>query len=291
MKKIYVLLIGIIIIFCTPVFANDKVEVKFSKCVDGDTAKFILNNKEITARFLAIDTPETVHPTKKEEPFGKDASNYTCDKLMNAQDIVLEYDSGSDKTDKYDRHLVWVFYDDNFLQEELISLGYAKVAYLYGDYKYTTDLQNAEIVAKSDKKGIWGDYEFVDVEEEYTVTFSYDGKNKKVKVVAGNSVSPISNPKKEGYKFTGWYLDEELYDFSLSVNSDITIIAGFEKIEEEIPIYVYIISIIIIVIALITNYKGARRKLKDKIKSDIRKKLRKKWFFSFFLGKQHMNGR
>ena len=275
MKKLYILLIGLIIVIFTPVFASEKVEVKFSKCVDGDTAKFILNKKEITARFLAIDTPETVHPNKKEEPFGKDASNYTCDKLTNANKIVLEYDSNSDKTDKYDRHLVWVFYDDNFLQEELISLGYAKVAYLYGDYQYTQDLQNVEVVAKSDKKGIWNDYEFVDVEEEYIVTFSYDGKNKKVKVIGGNAVSPISNPIKENYKFTGWFLDEEIYDFSLPVNSDITLVAGFEKIEEEIPIYVYVVSILIIVIALITNYKGARRKLKNKIKSDIRKKLRK----------------
>jgi len=275
MKKIYVLVIGLIFIFCTPVLANDKVEVKFSKCVDGDTAKFILNKKEITARFLAIDTPETVHPNKKEEPFGKDASNYTCDKLTSAKKIVLEYDSDSDKTDKYDRHLVWVFYDDNFLQEELISLGYAKVAYLYGDYKYTTDLQNIEIVAKSNKIGIWSEYDFMDVEEEYIVTFSYNGKKQKVKVIGGNSVNPISNPKKENYKFIGWYLDEEIYDFSLSINSDVTLVAKFEKVKEDVPIYVYVISIIVIVLALITNYKGARRKLKNKIKKEIRKKLRK----------------
>lgn len=275
MKKICVLLIGLIVLGITPVFANEKVEVELSKCVDGDTAKFILNKKEITARFLAIDTPETVHPNKKEEPFGKEASNYTCEKLTNAKKIILEYDTGSDKTDKYDRHLVWVYYDENFLQEELISLGYAKVAYLYGDYKYTQDLQNAEIIAKSDKKGIWSDYEFIDVEEKYTVTFTYNGKKKKVTVISGNSVSPISNPKKENYKFTGWYLKEELYDFSLPVEEDITLVAGFEKIEEEIPMYVYVVGGIIITVALITNYNGSRNKLKRKIKSNIKKKLMK----------------
>lgn len=42
-----------------------KKEVKLSKCVDGDTARFILNKEEIKARFLAIDTPESVHPTKE----------------------------------------------------------------------------------------------------------------------------------------------------------------------------------------------------------------------------------
>lgn len=273
MKKVKILILILITMWLTPVFANETVDVKFSKCVDGDTAKFILNNKEITARFLAIDTPETVHPTKGVEPYGKDASNYTCDKLTNAEKIVLEYDDGSDKTDKYDRHLVWVYYDNNFLQEELIKKGYAKVAYLYGDYKYTTDLQNAEIVAKSDKKGIWNDYEFNDVENEYTVTFSYNEEELDVKVFDGNTVNPISNPKKEGYKFIGWYLDDEVYDFSLPVTKDLTLIAKFELIKESYPLWFYIIVGIIILVAILTNYKGARTKLKRKINKEIKKKL------------------
>lgn len=275
MKKLYVILLILIVFGINPVLASEKKEVKFSKCVDGDTAKVILKKEEITLRFLAVDTPETVHPNKGEEPFGKDASNYTCDKLTNAKKITIEYDNGSDKKDKYDRHLVWVYYDDNFLQEELIELGYAKVAYLYGEYKYTSDLQNAEVVAKSEKKGIWSEYEFVDVEEEYTVTFSYNGKKKKVKVISGNTVSPISNPKKENYKFLGWYLNDEIYDFSLPIEEDVKLTAKFEKIQEEVPFYVYIIGGIVIVVSLITNYKGSRNKLKRKVKSNIKKKLMK----------------
>lgn len=263
----FLVLIGL---WLTPVYANDKVEVDFSKCVDGDTAKFVLNGDVITARFLAIDTPETVHPTKDPEPFGKEASNYTCEKLTNAKKIVLEYDDGSDKTDKYKRHLVWVYYDDNFLQEELLSLGYAKIAYLYGDYKYTGDLQDVELVAKSNKVGIWGDYEFVDVEKEYTVTFSYNGKSREVKVFDGNAVSPISNPKKENYKFLGWYLDDDVYDFSLPVNKDIKLIAKFERIEEPVPFYVYVLAFIVFILVVITNYKGSRKKLKRKIKRKLK---------------------
>ena len=171
---------------------------------------------------------------------------------------------------------MWVYYDNNFLQEELISLGYAKVAYLYGDYKYTTDLQNAEIVAKNEKNGIWSDYEFVDIEEEYTVTFSYNGKKEKIKVIGGNTVSPISNPKKENYEFLGWYFDGELYDFSLPIEKNITLTAKFEKIEDDIPIYIYVIGGGIVLLSLITNYKGSRKKLKRKIKSNVKKKLMKR---------------
>lgn len=144
---------------CKDKIETEKVILIFDECVDGDTAKFILNDKKIKVRFLAVDTPETVDPDKEPEPYGKEASNYTCDKIKNANEIILEYDPGSDKTDKYDRYLGWIYVDGEMLQKELITLGYAKVAYLYGDYLYTEELKDLEEIAKKDKKGIWGDYE------------------------------------------------------------------------------------------------------------------------------------
>lgn len=144
------------------------ISVKFKKCVDGDTATFTYNGEDLKARFLAIDTPETKHPTKGEEPFGKEASNYTCERLKSATKIKLEYDSGSDEKDKYDRHLVWVFVDDSLLQEELISKGLAKVAYLYGDYKYTNKLKESEKIANDKKLGIWSDTNTSNVVKEET---------------------------------------------------------------------------------------------------------------------------
>lgn len=156
MKKILIFVL-FFFLYTPMIYATtDKIPVTFSKCVDGDTAKVMLNQKEITVRFLAIDTPETKHPQKGEEPFGKEASNYTCNKLKKANKIELEYD-GKEKTDKYDRHLAWVFVDDSLLQKELIQKGYAEVAYLYDDYKYTTILQKEESLAKLEKKGKWND--------------------------------------------------------------------------------------------------------------------------------------
>lgn len=153
------------------VYASDKIEVQLKKCVDGDTARFIYKNEEIKTRFLAIDTPESVHPTKEAEPFGKEASEYTCQKLTNANKIVLEYDPKSDKTDKYDRHLVWVYVDDMLLQKDLISKGYAKVEYIYGKYKYLDQLEIIEQEAKSEKLGIWS------VEEDKNTVTNEDLKS------------------------------------------------------------------------------------------------------------------
>lgn len=157
MKKIsYFVIIILLMLITVNVYAVKK-EVKLIKCVDGDTARFSLNNEEIKARFLGIDTPESVHPTKSEQAYGKEASTYTCNKLKNAKKIYIEYDSKSAKTDKYNRHLVWVFVDEVFLQEDLISKGYAKVAYLYGKYDHVEELKEAEEKAKSKKLRIWSD--------------------------------------------------------------------------------------------------------------------------------------
>lgn len=157
MKKGYIVLL--ILFFCFPsiVLANSRESVIFDECIDGDTAKVLFNGETIKVRFLAIDTPETKHPTKDEEAYGKDASEYTCNRLKKAKDITLEFDPNSDKLDKYNRYLAWVFIDGSLLQEELISNGLAKVAYLYGDYKYTSVLQSKEKIAKDKKLGIWSE--------------------------------------------------------------------------------------------------------------------------------------
>ena len=69
MKK-FILLFSIL--FLVPTFVNaESNKVKLSNCVDGDTARFIIAGKEYSTRFLAIDTPETKHPKKKVEPYGK----------------------------------------------------------------------------------------------------------------------------------------------------------------------------------------------------------------------------
>ena len=61
---------------------------------------------------------------------------YTCSELKKADNIYLEFDENSDKLDRYNRYLAWVFVDDDLLQYKIVKKGLAKVAYLYDDYKY-----------------------------------------------------------------------------------------------------------------------------------------------------------
>lgn len=148
MKKVFL----IIFILFFGINVNAKEIVTLNKCVDGDTAWFNINGEKIKARFLAIDTPES---TNKIEPYGKEASEFTCNLLKNAKKIEIEYDENSDKFDKYDRHLVWVFVDDELLQNIIVKEGYADVKYLYGDYKYTDILKKSIIEAKANNLNMW----------------------------------------------------------------------------------------------------------------------------------------
>jgi micrococcal nuclease len=150
------LLVIIFITIIVLISTNDpKIKVKLEACVDGDTAKFITSEGIKTIRFLAIDTPETVHPTKDEEPYGKETSTFTCNELKKANSITIELDINSEKYDKYDRLLAWVFVDNILLQDKLVKMGYAKVAYLYDNYKYTNILLKDEQIAKTNRLGIW----------------------------------------------------------------------------------------------------------------------------------------
>lgn len=164
MKKKLVIITCLFLLNINLVYAKDT--VMFSSCVDGDTIKVTLEGEVRTVRLLAVDTPESVHPTKGVEYYGKEASEYTCNLVTNAKKIELEYDDNSAKEDKYNRLLAWVFVDDELLQELLVENGYAKVAYLYGDYKYTTKLESIQELASAKNIGIWNEEE----KEKYNST-------------------------------------------------------------------------------------------------------------------------
>ena len=138
-------------------------KVKFDKCVDGDTAYFIYKGESTKFRFLSIDTPES---TTKKEQFGEEASEFTCNKLKQANKIEIEFEENSEKKDKYDRYLVYVFVDGDFLQEELLYNGLAKLKYDKSNYKYEDRLEIAEEHAKDNYIGIYSTKEYQEELEE-----------------------------------------------------------------------------------------------------------------------------
>ena len=89
-----------------------KQEVTVKMHIDGDTTHFYVPktfdaNGYIKARYLAVNTPES---TGKIEEWGKAASKYTEEKLLNAHSIIVESDNGRWNHDGNGRYLVWVWY-------------------------------------------------------------------------------------------------------------------------------------------------------------------------------------
>ena len=66
--------------------------------------------------------------------------------------------------------------------------------------------------------------------DNYKVTFVYDnGSSDVIKEVSkGETVTMPLQPEKEDYEFLGWYLENEEYDFSNPVQSDLTIKARYQ---------------------------------------------------------------
>ncbi len=128
---------------------NKKETVKLEECVDVTTVKLRGSNDEIfKAKLLAVDDPT-------DEDVLVEAKQYACNILVNASKIVVEYDNNGKEEDSYGRKLVWLFADDELLQNQLVLEGYASVNSLYDTYEYTATLQDSEILAKKEKIGIW----------------------------------------------------------------------------------------------------------------------------------------
>lgn len=260
MKKILFLTI-IFFSYLLGVFANEKITVTLDKCVDGDTAFFLINNISTKVRFIGIDTPEINEEENILEPYSKEAKDYTCKRLTNAKEIVLEFDPKSDKTDKYNRALAWVWVDDSLLEGELLEQGYAKIRYIYDKYSNLDILNKKENYAKENKIGLWSDY----IPKYYKVTFK-DEKIIKEITVKENELIEYFEPSKENYKFIGWYVNNTPFDFNTGVTNDIILEARYQ-------IDINILKIVLIIIILLTIYSirkviyNGRRKIKQKTRN------------------------
>jgi micrococcal nuclease len=145
--KVSILLILIIPLLFTPTFAKDFVRVR--KVIDGDT--ILLNNGE-KVRLIGVDTPETKHPQKSVQRFGKEAYLFTK-RMAEGKEVRLEFDW--QKRDKYGRLLAYVYLlDGTFLNAEIIKQGYG-FAYTRFPFKYLEEFRKYEREARENKMGLW----------------------------------------------------------------------------------------------------------------------------------------
>jgi micrococcal nuclease len=103
-------------------------------------------------RLIGVDTPETKHPRKPVQPFGKEASAFTK-QLVEGQEVRLEFDV--QLRDKYRRLLAYVHIGEQMLNAELVRQGYAQVATFPPNVKYQEAFLTLQREAREARRGLW----------------------------------------------------------------------------------------------------------------------------------------
>lgn len=132
-------------------FNPTRYKTKVIRVIDGDTIK-IEGDKVV--RYIGIDTPETVHPSKPVQCYGKEASDKNRE-LVEGKEVKLEKDVS--ETDKYGRLLRYVWFEEVLVNEYLVREGYAQSSTYPPDVKYQDRFLEAQREAREEKKGLWGD--------------------------------------------------------------------------------------------------------------------------------------
>lgn len=156
MKKILLLILTSIIFISSVNAEEQKEEVKLINCDSAVSLTVETTTGYKRIRLLMMDSSTG--------SLDKEINNYVCNKVKNASKLEIELDPQSDKENKYKETLVYLYVDGYLLQNDLISLGYAQVNYVYNDYKYVDELCNLQKSALENKLGIWN---YPDIKEEY----------------------------------------------------------------------------------------------------------------------------
>ena len=152
---------------------NTVYKAKVERVIDGDTmvVSFVFDDGskylEERVRFLGVDTPETVHPNKPVQYYGKEASDFTK-KSLTDKTVWLQTDVNP--KDRYDRMLAYVWLkepkgkdlDDeeairkNMYNARLLLDGYAQLMTIQPNSRYANLFVHFQREAREANKGLWG---------------------------------------------------------------------------------------------------------------------------------------
>jgi micrococcal nuclease len=125
------------------------------RAVDGDTLVVRIEGREERVRLLGVDTPETKHPRKPVEYFGKEASAFTR-RMAEGKRVQLEADPSNTNRDRYGRLLRYVFLPDGtLLNAAIIEQGYGH-AYTRFPFQRMEEFRALERSARENDRGLWG---------------------------------------------------------------------------------------------------------------------------------------
>jgi micrococcal nuclease len=124
------------------------------KVVDGDTIHVLVGGRREKVRYIGVDTPETKHPTKGVQCFGRAASAFN-ERLVAHERVRLVRDV--EQRDRYGRLLAYVYRlrDGLFVNAELARLGYARTLTIAPDVRHAARFAALVQEARAAGRGLW----------------------------------------------------------------------------------------------------------------------------------------
>ena len=155
-RSIGLLTFGLACVACGSSPPTDSATPTVVRVVDGDTVIVRAGGSEESVRLIGVDTPETKHPTKPVQCFGKEASAFTASVLPPGTVVRLERDV--EERDRYDRLLVYLYRvdDGTFINLELARQGFAGVLTIPPNVAHTSEFVAAAAEARQAGRGLWG---------------------------------------------------------------------------------------------------------------------------------------
>jgi micrococcal nuclease len=124
------------------------------KVVDGDTIHVLVSGRREKVRYIGVDTPETKHPAKGVQCYGRAAAAFNG-RLVGGQRVRLVRDL--EERDRYGRLLAYVYRarDGLFVNAELARLGYALPLTIPPDVRHAARFAELARQARHARRGMW----------------------------------------------------------------------------------------------------------------------------------------
>ena len=120
--------------------------------VVGDTIHVRADGRVERVRYLGVNTPEVHHPTKGEQPAGREATEVNRH-LVEGRTVGLELDVR--ERDRNGWLLAYVYVGETMVNAELVRLGYAQVMTVPPNVRHQEVFLKLQREAREAGRGLW----------------------------------------------------------------------------------------------------------------------------------------
>ncbi len=133
---------------------GDSTTVQVVRVIDGDTIQVCcVFGDRVKVSYIGVDTPETHHPMRGVEPYGKEAAEANR-KLVEDKTVILKFDV--EQRDRYGRLLAYIYLEDGtFVNAWLVEHGYAMVMTVPPNVKHQQLFLKLQREAREAGRGLW----------------------------------------------------------------------------------------------------------------------------------------